>query len=143
MGLIFPVRSTFLTINNFLDKGGGYSGKEWNNAEILNFLKFIPQNSDKKLFIYSNYPHAVYFLANTYAKWSPPKTYYNSNTIYENLSDLEGTWPPRNSVYLVWFRQQGQRDWLYTPKELMTISNMKIIDSVNTGSIYLVSRVKK
>lgn len=142
LSLIYPLRNTTLYIDKFLKEGGGYSGIAWNNYQTKKLLKSLLKYSNINPAIYSNDPHAVYFLSKMHSKWSPFKTYYNSNKLHTDLRDLKGTWPPENNAYFVWFLQSGDRDWLYKPEELMKISKFNSVDSSNIGCVYLISRIE-
>jgi len=133
-----PLSSTIDTMNNHINRGKGYSSISWKNYDTIELLKYIQYGPIKDLAIYSNDPFAVYYFLNIPVKWSPLKTYYNSDKIFSQLSDLNGEWPTENNAYLVWFKQAEYRKFLYTPKELMSISDMNITDSNKKGTIYLV-----
>ena len=141
--LIYPLSHALITIDNHLNNGGGYTGTQWKNYETEKFLKNITENYEYDFGIYSNDPHAVYFLTNLKTDWSPFKNYDGSNKIIYNLTELDGVWPVEKRAYLVWFRKQENRSWLFNPNELASISEMQIVDSSSQGSIYLVAYRKK
>jgi len=94
--------------------------------------------------IYSNEPFEVYYLLNNYAKWSPRKTFYDSDEIYVRLTDLKGIFPDENDAYLIWFNDiEFHKTSLYSPTELEDVLDMKIIDSSEIGTLYLVKRINK
>jgi len=51
----------------------------------------LKKNYIKNSAIYSNEPFEVYYLINNYAKWSPRKTFYDSDEIYVRLINLKET----------------------------------------------------
>jgi hypothetical protein len=144
LGFANPFYTTLRTINYHYNKGAGYSGSSWPKNNTEKWLKDINKKYIKDSVIYSNDPFAVYFLINICTKWSPVKSFGNSDELYSLLTDWEGVWPPEKKSYLVWFRQlEFQRRSLYTPEELAKISEMNIIDSSDLGSIYFVKSNNK
>jgi len=134
-----PVSSTLEAVVYHHNNGAGYSGGSWQKNNTEKWLKDIKKSYMKDSVIYSNDPYVVYFLLNTYAKWSPIKSFGDSDDFYSHLTELKGVWPQEKKAYLVWIRQRKfQHRSLYTPEELQTISEMEIIDSSDIGSVYFV-----
>lgn len=140
IGIANMFLSTLDTINHHYKEGDGYSGISWQKSSEDKWLKNIEQKYIKNSTIYCNDPFAVYYLENIHAKWSPRKTYYDSDEIYLLLRDLKGVWPPEKEAFIIWFNQvEFALEPLYTPSELSTISELCLQDSNYLGSLFLVS----
>ncbi len=134
-----PILHTIKMINYHYNNGEGYSGRLWEKENKKNWLISIKKNYIKNSAMYSNEPFEVYYLLNNYAKWSPRKTFYDSEQIYIHLNDLNGVWPSEKRGYLVWFNQiEFHSTSLYTIRELKTVSDLKMIDSSDVGTLYSV-----
>jgi len=132
-----PIRHTIKVFDFHYNCGEGYSGSSWQKNIKEKWLKFLKESYIKNSAVYSNEPFELYYLTNNYTKWSPRKTYYDSDEIYVRLKDLKSKWPPEKKAYLVWFNKiEFHSTSLYTPQELVSISEMKIIDSSDVGTFY-------
>ena len=141
LGSIKPVSYSIKIINYHYHNGAGYSGSLWQKNIKEKWLESLKDNYIKNSAIYSNEPFEVYYLINNYAKWSPRKTFYDSDEIYVRLKDLKGKFPDEKNAYLIWFNDiEFHKTSLYSPTELADVLDMKIIDSSEIGTLYLIKR---
>jgi len=140
-GSIEPVWFNIALMNNHYEYGSGYSGVLWQKMSKEEWLREIEQKFIKDSAIYSNEPFEVYYLINNYAKWSPRKTFYDSDEIYVRLTDLKGIFPDENNAYLIWFNDiEFHNTPLYSPVELAEVSGLEVIDSSEIGTLYLIKK---
>lgn len=138
-GFAEPILSTIRIFDYHYSYGEGYSGNSWQKNIKEKWLMEMKKKYIKNSAIYSNEPFEIYYLINNYAKWSPRKTYYDSDEIYVRLKDLKSKWPPEKIAYLVWFNKiEFHSTSLYTPKEIALVSEMKKIDSSDVGTLYYI-----
>lgn len=141
LGGLEPIYHTINMIEYHYNYGEGYSGRSWEKENKKNWLMSIKKNFIKNSAVYSNEPFEVYYLLNNYAKWSPRKTFYDSDQIYIHLNDLKGAWPLEKSGYLVWFNKiEFHNTPLYSPVELAEVSGLEVIDSSEIGTLYLIKK---
>ncbi len=143
IGSIEPVWYNIALMNNHYKYGSGYSGSLWQKKSKEEWLRETEQKFIKDSAIYSNEPFEVYYLTNTYAKWSPRKTYYDSDEIYIRLNNLNGVWPDEKKAFLVWFNQiEFHSTSLYSIQDLQKVSELQIVDKSDVGILYSIT-VKK
>lgn len=144
LGSIKPVSYSIKIINYHYYNGAGYSGSLWQKGNKKKWLTEMKKIYIKNSAIYSNEPFEIYYLINNYAKWSPRKTFYDSDEIYIRLIDLKGIFPDEKSAYLIWFNNiEFHTTSLYSPIELAEVSGLEVIDSSEIGTLYLIKRNNK
>ena len=135
----YPVTRTIYNIEDYIGQAGWeYSSKAWRDNTVIRFLNSHKQFESGYSF-YSNVPEAVYILANKEAKWSPPKTMYNSPELIKTNPDLRSIWQGKNKAYLVWFNNIN-RNFLFTIDELKKSSNMVKVAQLKDGEIYTITK---
>jgi hypothetical protein len=119
---------------------GGYNTVGWRESPTIDFVEHLSGNAEGT--IYTNMPEAVYILARRAAELSPQKTYYRSSEVVNNIADLAGSWPERDSGLLVWFKYTV-REYLFTPSELQSIADLDTLAVLQDGLVYRVSAEKR
>lgn len=136
--LIYPIFSTVKVINSQLEVGAGYTGKTWQNSETINYLK---SNSDmlEECKIYSNGVDAIYFLTGTLVENVPENSIHNGPN---DVTQLNGIWPGSYPTCLVWLNRFEYRVYLFTPDELLKISESNERIYLEDGTIYFFTKEK-
>jgi 4-amino-4-deoxy-L-arabinose transferase-like glycosyltransferase len=137
--LRYPVIRTIYNIQyNFEHSGWEYGSKAWKDNTVIDYLN-IHRQFDSEYSFYSNAPEAVFILTNIEARWSPPKTLYNSPQLINANAGLKSVWKDKDKSCLVWFNNID-RKFLFTVKELQKSSNMVMIARLKDGEIYTVQK---
>jgi hypothetical protein len=137
--LKYPVTRTIYNIQyNFEHSGWEYGSKAWKNNTVIDYLNNHRQFESEYSF-YSNAPEAVYILTNIEARWSPPKTLYNSPQLVNANAGLKSVWKDKDKSCLVWFNNID-RKFLFTVEELQKSSNMVMVAQLKDGEIYTVQK---
>jgi hypothetical protein len=135
----FPLRSTISDTLNRLNEGaGGFSTLTWKESTLFQYLAKQPIGTDNA--IYSNAPDVLYVLADIKGKMSPTKTMDNCRVQINDISKLKGAWPSESGAYLIWSDKVDWRCYLFTPEELSTIADVRLITRLGDGEIYSVQR---
>jgi hypothetical protein len=138
LALFEPARIMMKSVQGDIAQGvTGYSDKEWKESPTIHYL--LNNTSCEKSVIFSNDPDAIYILTNINARWSPPRNAYMSPQTKYNVFDLKGIWPEQSLALLVWFNNKD-RNYLFSPNELMQVSKMEPIAKLADGVIYRISR---
>ena len=135
--LIYPINKTVHAVANYMIKGIGYNDLSWKESATIQSL--LPLGISNRNAVYSNFPDALYILANLNARWSPFKHLDNSIDKVNDIEQLKNTWPPEDKAYLIWFNREGM-NFLFSPNELQKIDNLKLIGRNNDGMVFLVSK---
>jgi hypothetical protein len=113
---------------------GGYSIDTWHNSEILNHLRYNPQNST----IISNDPWVIYHHTEEKDLYlSPRETMQRSNDETDDLSNLEQRLEETGSIILIWL-SNTKRDYLYDLTDLKTFFSIELIKEFSDGSIFCI-----
>lgn len=134
----YPIMITVNNVEDYIGQDGWeYSSNAWRDNSVIKYLNSHNQ-FETGYTIYSNVPEAVYILANKEARWSPPKTMYNSPELIQASSSLKSIWKEKDKSYLVWFNN-ADRNFLFTVDELKESSNMVKVAQLKDGEIYIVA----
>jgi hypothetical protein len=135
--LIYPIRNTIIVIDNHYQNGSEYTSKSWHQSETIQYL-INNRTLDSQCTIYTNSSDAVYLFTNLRVKSIPSKT--SGAEDFADISSLRDSWPQENKACIVWFNQLTWRTDLFTPNELMSVTNVEHITQLNDGAIYFLSR---
>jgi len=133
--LIYPARATALNAINNFNEGNGYGAKSWKYSQTIQYIR---ENNLPNCTIYSNGADVTYLLANINVKSIPSKS-SGANTIAD-ISSLENNFPQENTACLIWFNQITWRTYLFTPDELLSVTNLEQSIKLDDGTIYIVSK---
>ncbi len=135
-----PLVATVHHVSECREFGGyGYNSEKWGQSELIGYL-IRNQAHFAGRTIYSNIPDAVYILAGLPAKMAPSKHMYNSPDTVNTPSNINGTWPCEDSVYLVWF-YNGGRSYVFSFDELQKSSHLLTFANLQDGSVSMVNRL--
>ncbi|MFH0736251.1 MAG: glycosyltransferase family 39 protein [bacterium] len=135
----YPVNRTIYYVDNFIKHSGWeYSSKEWEENSVIVFLN-NNQQLIKGYSIYSNAPEAVYILANMEAKWSPPKTMYNSSILINTNIIPQNIYFGEDKAILIWFYNLN-RNFLFKVDELQKYIKIVKIVQLKDGEIYTIKK---
>ena len=137
ISLIYPAVTSFSFIEDQFPVGMGYSSKNWEDSKTIQYILKHP-TLGSACAIYSNGPDALYLFANLNAKSTPEKS--EGATVVAKVSALKGLWPQEDKACIVQFDAINWRDYLFSPSELMTVSNLERVIKFDDGAIYFVSR---
>jgi len=132
---VHSVRDAFLKSSR---GAGGYSTREWQDSELIGYLKESRGFGDSVLF--SNDPGALYLLAGLNAKMSPAKFHYKSDertgigadNLFSSVPDFDG-------AVLVWF-DNSQKGFLFGLRELEAMSSVHRMREFDDGAVYRIER---
>jgi len=133
--LIYPARVTVLNMVTQFQEGSGYSAKSWKNSQTIQYIR---ENNLSDCTVYSNGADVTYLLLNINVKSIPSKS-SGANTIAD-ISSLEYNFPQENKACLIWFNQITWRTYLFTPDELLSVTNLEQSIQLDDGTIYIVSK---
>ncbi len=133
--LVYPVSAAVLDVVNQFDNGSGYNAKSWKNSQTIQYIR---ENSLPNCTVYSNGVDVTYLLLDINVKSIPSKS-SGAKTIAD-LSSLKNTFPQENKACIIWFNQITWRTYLFTPDELMSVSNVEQSIQLDDGTIYVISR---
>jgi hypothetical protein len=136
-GLIYPTFHTISGINDFNNNGGGFTNKSWQHSETIQYL-LTNKIQDSGCTIYSNGADAIYLLMKSNVKSIPTKNM--GAYVIADTSSLKNSWPQENKACIVWFKQITWRTYLFTPDELISVTNLEQVTKLDDGTIYFVSR---
>jgi hypothetical protein len=135
LSLIYPARATALNVINNFNEGNGCGAKSWKYSQTIQYIR---ENNLSNCTIYSNGADVTYLLANINVKSIPSKS-SGANTIAD-ISSLENNFPQENKACLIWFNQMTWRTYLFTPDELLSVTNLEQSIQLDDGTIYIVSK---
>jgi hypothetical protein len=135
---VYPVHSTYLEAVNLFRNGLRYSSRAWVDSKTIHYL-LENKSLESECTIYTNDPYATYILAHLVVKESPARSPYLSPEMLNNISELRGSWPEENKSCLVWFNMTNRTD-LFTFDELQTVASFALINRLEDGSIYSVTK---
>jgi Dolichyl-phosphate-mannose-protein mannosyltransferase len=134
LGMIYPTQNTIYNIEDYAKQSGWeFSSKMWKDNSVIKYLNNHIQFGAGYSF-YSNVPEAIYILTNKEAKWSPPKTFYNSPRLIKINANTKSIWEGKNKVCLVWFNNTD-RSFLFTIDELKKSTNLVNVVHLKDGEI--------
>lgn len=122
------------TIYQF-NEGKGYSAKSWKNSQTIQYMR---ENNLSNCTVYSNGADVTYLLLKISVKSIPSKS-SGANTIAD-ISYLKNNFPQENKACLVWFNRITWRKYLFTPDELLSITDLEQSIQLDDGTIYIVSK---
>lgn len=130
--LNFSIQKSYFLIDDFKNNSSWeYSSKIWEKNNVIQFLEKMNKSN---CLLYSNAPDAVYFFTKSETRWSPLKTYYNSN-IRVNKKQSFYEVKQKGKKYLIWFNNV-RRSFLYSKNELNTIVHLKKITQLKDGEVF-------
>jgi len=130
IGLVYPMISTTSNAIYLVKYGDGIATEAWMKSETIQYIRENPSECT----YYSNGPDVIYFLTGVDAKFVPSR-----GGALVDISSQEGTWPQATRACLAWF-DNINRTTLYTPNELLLITNLEQVIKFNDGVIYIISR---
>jgi hypothetical protein len=132
----FSVQKYYLLIDDYMvNSGWEYSSKSWSENTVF---RYIEKMNNGDYHIYSNAPDAVYFFTKKEARWSPLKTFYNSNVEIDKRQSLYEM-GQKEKKYLIWF-DNIHRPFLYSKAELNSLFHLKTISKLTDGEIFEINR---
>ena len=136
--LAFPAYRVARTANQSREVGLGYADVSWRTSETIRYMReqVFPLGDD--LHIFSNTPEVIYMFTNAFATDSPEATGYSSSEPRRPVDSIAGSWPEFHTAYLVWF-DNTKRPHLYNVDELSRIAEMRVVATLEDGTIYKVS----
>lgn len=133
--LIYPARATVLEVVSQFQEGSGYSSKAWKNSQTIQYIR---ENNLSTCTVYTNGADVTYLLLNKSVKSIPSKS-SGANTIADT-SSLEYIFPKENKTCLIWFNQITWRTYLFTPDEILSVTNLEQSVQLDDGTIYIISK---
>ncbi len=130
LGLVFPFISTTRQVFISSNAGESLDASPWKDSQIVQYLREHQSNCT----IFSNGPDVIYFLSGMDPYWVPRK--YNG---VEQVSSLEGKWPPAGKACIAWFNNLSGSG-MFTPDELLSITRLEQTIHLQDGTIYIVAR---
>lgn len=137
ISLIYPAVTSISFIENQFPLGLGYASKYWEDSETIQYI-LKHQTLGSACTIYSNGSDVLYLFAKLNVKSTPEKS--SGATVIARISTLNGIWPQEGNACIVQFDAITWRDYLFSPSELMTVSNLERVIKFDDGAIYFVSR---
>ncbi|MBI9046169.1 MAG: glycosyltransferase family 39 protein [Anaerolineaceae bacterium] len=132
--LIFPAKVTVLNVINQFNEGTGFSAYYWEDSHTIQYIR---DHNLSNCTIYSNGADVTYLLLNINVKPIPSKS--SGANVIADLSSLNNSFPQENKACLVWFNHIT-RKYLFTPDELISITNLEQVIQLDDGTIYVVSK---
>ncbi|MCJ7692900.1 MAG: phospholipid carrier-dependent glycosyltransferase [Sedimentisphaerales bacterium] len=100
----------------------GLNSAGWHRSPLINWLRENPLKGP----VFSNEPHAVFFLSKHQTRISPRKN-IKIETFIEYLD-------PQGTNYLIWFKRHW-RDYLYDLKELSSMFRFGLVEEMPDGLV--------
>lgn len=133
--LVYPAKATILDLIGQFDGGEGYTGAAWKKSQTIQYMR---EHDLSNCTIYSNGDDVIYLLLDVHVKFIPSKS--SGADIIADTSSLKSKFPQENKACLIWFNRLSWREYLFTPDELMSATNVEQVFQLDDGTIYYVSR---
>jgi hypothetical protein len=117
--LVYPARATILNITGQFNEGEGYTGAAWKKSQTIQYMR---EHNLSNCTIYSNGDDVIYLLLDVDVKFIPSKS--SGAKVIADISSLKSKFPEENKACLVWFNRLSWREYLFTPDELMSVTNI-------------------
>lgn len=133
--LAYPARATIPKLIEQFDEGEGYNGIVWKNSQTIQYIR---EHNLSNCTIYSNGDDVIYLLLDVHVKFIPSKR--SGANIIADASSLRSKFPQEDKACLIWFNRLSWREYLFTPDELVSVTNVGEVINLDDGAIYVVSR---
>lgn len=133
--LIYPTCATGINIMHHFSEGTGYSARTWKSNQTIQYIR---QNTLSDCTIYTNGSDVIYLLLSMNVKSIPSKS--SGAQTLADVSPLKGRFPQEGKACIIWFDQITWRNYLFTPSELLSVTNVERVINLGDGTLYFVSR---
>jgi len=116
-------------------EGTGYSARTWKSNQTIQYIR---QNNLSDCTIYTNGSDVIYLLLSMNVKSIPSKS--SEAQTLADVSSLKGRFPQEGKACIIWFDQITWRNYLFTPSELLSVTNVERVINLGDGTLYFVSR---
>ncbi len=138
--LLFPLQSARTHVERSVTDGaGGFNTTRWRASETIQYA--IAHRAELLPTVYSNFPDALYILADIPAQSVLPKVEYASNDPAFRAQDLRGAFPAEAST-LIWFNLDARDDFLFTLAELNEFTQLDLLQTLRDGAVYRMDKQK-
>jgi len=127
--LLYPLRVSAIHFRKMLVYGQGTNSKEWQNKQIINYLR---ENTDdySSVNLFSNNPHATYIHTNMISFITPYKPTPGQTSI--------NPWITKDNSYVIWYDFLEQ-DALISLNRLKKVKNLIEVIKFEDGTIFRVN----
>lgn len=133
--IITPIWRTRATLKTQINDGKGYTSKIWRESELLKHYQDYTKHCDS----YSNGSDVIRFYHGEEVEPLPRKTFGSIEVA--TIESLSEEWPNEKYTCLVVFNNIN-RDYNFTPEELIQISELTSEIEFNDGKIYFLTTEK-